>query len=156
MAIEHFVGGNGAGLTWTSCFSTEVNSVVSGNAILSATQIDNTTALDVFADVSVSLGSVTAGSGAPYIGLYLYPLNEDGSSYGDGRFGSSAAGPPASSYFVGSIPCVASATGVITGMIRGVILPPGKFKFVLYDGAGVTLASSGNVVNYRTYNRQVS
>lgn len=156
MAVEHFVAGSGAGLTWTAAFGSEVNSVVSGNAVLSSIQIDNSTTLDVFADVSISLGSVTPGAGVPFLGLYLYGLNEDGTSYGDGRFGTSAAGPPPSSTFVGSISCVPSTAGVITGMARGIILPPGKFKFVLYNLAGVTLAASANVVDYRTYNRSVA
>lgn len=156
MAVEHWVAGSGVGLTWTSCFSTEINSLVSGNAVLSATQIDNTTALDIFADVSISLGSVTTAAGSDYLGLYLYPLNEDGTSYGDSQFGSSAAGPPGSSYFVDAIPVPASFTGVLTGLVSGIILPPGKFKFVLFNSIGATLAASGNAVKYRTYNRSVA
>ncbi len=157
MATEKWTAGSGQGLTWGAAMgSSDPNSIVSGNAILSTVQIDNSTALDIFADISISLGSVTPGSGAPFIGFYLYPLNEDGSSYGDGRFGSSAAGPPPSQYYVGSIPCVPSTAGVITGTMRGVVLPPGKFKLVIYNGAGVTLASSSNVVDFRTYNRAVA
>lgn len=156
MATEKWIAGSGQGLTYGSCFSTEINSLASGNAVLSATQIDNTTALDIFADVSISLGSVATGAGSPFIGLYLYPLNEDGTTYGDSQFGSAAAGPPPSAYFVGVIPTKVSATAVITGTVRGIILPAGKFKFVLYNNAGVTLAASSNTVSYRTYNRSVA
>jgi hypothetical protein len=157
MATEKWIAGSGQGLTWGAAMgSSDPNSLASGNAILSSQQIDNSAAYDVFADLSVSLGSVTPGAGAPYIGFYLYPLNEDGSSYGDGRFGSAAAGPPPSQYYVGSIPCVPSTAGVITGAIRGIILPPGKFKFVLYNLAGGALAASSNAVDYRTYNRSVA
>lgn len=156
MATEKWIAGSGVGLTWTAAFSTEVNSVVNGNAILSSVAIANGTALDIFTDVSISLGSVAAGAGAPYIGIYLVPLNEDGTSYGDGRFGTSAAGPPASQYFVGSIPTLISTTAVITGSVLGIIMPPGTFKFILYNQAGVTLAASANVVDYRTYNRAIS
>lgn len=156
MAVEHWAAGSGQGLTWGAAFGSEINSVVSGNAVLSSVAISNGTALDIFADVSISLGSVTPGAGAPYIGVYLVALNEDGTSYGDGRFGTSAAGPPASQYFVGAIPCIASTAGVITGTLRGVILPPGTFKFIMYNLAGVTLAASSNVIDYRTYNRSVA
>ena|SRR5271170_1055497 len=157
MATEKWIAGSGQGLTWGAAMgSSDPNSLASGNAILSSQQIDNSAAYDVFADLSVSLGSVTPGAGAPYIGFYLYPLNEDGSSYGHGRFGSAAAGPPPSQYYVGSIPCVPSTAGVITGAIRGIILPPGKFKFVLYNLAGGALAASSNAVDYRTYNRSVA
>lgn len=157
MATEKWIAGGLQGLTWGGVgFSTELNSLANGNAVLmSGTALDNSTTLDVFADISVSLGSITPGSGAPFIGIYIMPLNEDGTSYGDGRFGSAAAGPPASAYFVGSVPCNPSSAGVVTGIIRGVVLPPGKFKLCLYNSAGVSLASSANTVDYRTYNRQV-
>ena len=156
MATEKWIAGSGQGLTWGAAFSTEVNSLASGNAVLSSIQIDNTTALDIFCDVSISLGSITPAAGSDYLGIYLVTLYEDGTSYGDGRFGTAAAGPPASNYFVGNIPAIASVAAVITGMARGIILPPGKFKFIIYNGTGTTLAASANVVDYRTYNRSVA
>src|SRR5579872_5459863 len=108
MATEKWIAGSGQGLTWGDAFSTAtLNSIASGNAILSDLQIDNSTALDLFGDVSIALAS--AAFAAPnYVGVYLYPLNKDGTTYGDGRFGSSAAGPPASCYFVGQITLVAA------------------------------------------------
>ena len=71
MATEKWIAGSGVGLTWTSCFSTEVNSLVAGNAVLGATAISNGTPLDLLADVSISLGSVTSGSGSPFFGFYM-------------------------------------------------------------------------------------
>lgn len=128
---------------------------MNGNAILSDLQIDNSTALDVFCDVSFIGGSIT--SAAPnYIAIYLYPLLDDGTTYGDGRFGTSAAGPPPSNYAVGSIG-LPVGTQAITGEVLGIRLPPGKFKFVLYNQAGATLAGSGaNSLKYRTYNRAIA
>lgn len=154
MATEKWIAGSGVGLTWTTAITSSVlNSIASGNAILSDTQIDNSSALDIFADVEVVLAS--AAFVAPnFIGVYLYPLNSDAATYGDGRFGTSAAGPPPSTYFVGNIGLVA-ATQAQQGVLRGVILPPGKGKFVLYNQGGVALASSANTCKYRTYNRQV-
>ena len=146
MATEKWVGGSGVGLTYTDAFSTAtLNSIASGNAILSDLQIDNSTALDMFADVSIVLGSAVFI--APnYIGVYLYPLNKDGTTYGDGRFGSSAAGPPASGLYVGTINLVVG-TQAQEGTLCRVILPPGKFKFVLYNQGGA-LAASGNTCQY--------
>lgn len=143
-------------VAWTSLLSgTEINSLANGNAIQLGVTITNTANLDVFCDISISLASVTSGSGVPYIGLYLYPFNQDGTTYGDGRFGSSGSGPPGSNYLVANIGVPASTTGVIVGTARGIILPIGAGKFVLYNQAGVALASSGNVVKYQTYNRSV-
>ena len=129
MATEKWIAGSGQGLTWGDAFSTAtLNSIASGNAILSDISITNGTALDIFADVSIALGS--AAFVAPnYIGIYLYPLNKDASTYGDGRFSSSAAGPPGGSYQNKSISIVA-ATQAQEGTATGFILPPGTFKFV--------------------------
>lgn len=156
MATEKWIAGSGQGLTWGDAFSTAtLNSIVNGNAILSDVSIANGTALDLFADISIALGS--AAFVAPnFIGIYLYPLNKDGSTYGDGRFATAAAGPPPANYFCGAIGLVA-ATQAQTGSLRNIILPPGTFKFVFYNQGGVTLAgSSGNTCQYRTYNRAVA
>jgi hypothetical protein len=134
--------------------STELNSIASGNAILGGAAVTNQTALDIFCDFSLVLASAVFV--APnFIGIYLYPLNDDASSYGDSRFGSSAAGPPPSNYSVGSIGIVA-ATQAQTGTLTRVIMPPGTWKPVLWNSAGVALASSGNLLKYRSYNRAIA
>lgn len=142
---------------WADAFTAStLNSIGAGNSILSDISITNTNG-DMFADVSIALGS--AAFVAPnFIGIYLYPLNKDGSTYGDGRFGSAAAGLPPVQYLAGPIYIVA-ATQAQEGMCRGIILPPknAAYKFVLYNGGGVTLAGSGgNTAQYRTYNRSVA
>lgn len=156
MAVEKYIAGT-VGLTWTNAYTSAAtfDSIVAGNAIISDLQIDNSTNLDTFCDISVALGS--AAIAAPnYLGVYLYPLNADGTTYGDGRFSSSAAGPPASSYWVGNI-IVPTGTAANEGTIRGIIMPPGKFKFLIYNQLGVTMAGSGsNTLKYRTYNRSVT
>jgi hypothetical protein len=155
MAVEKWIAGSGVGLTWTNAFTAStMDTLANGNAVMSGVNIDNSTPLDIFADFSMNMGSITVV--APnYIGVYLYPLNKDGTSYGDGRFTTAAAGPPASTYWVGNI---VTPTGVAAtmGMVRGIILPPGQFKFVVYNQLGNTLVGSGgNTAQYRTYNRQV-
>lgn len=154
MATERWIAGTGQGLSWGNAFTgSTLNSIASGNAILSDIAISNGTPLDIFADLSINLAS--AAFVAPnFLGVYLYPLN-DASVYGDGRFGTSAAGPPPQNYAVGSIVFVA-ATQAQTGVLTRIIMPPGTFKFVLYNQGGVALASSGNTCLYRTYNRQIN
>jgi len=155
MATEKWIAGSGQGLTWGTLDTTSLNSLASGNAILSGTQIDNTTALDIFADVEVVLASLSPA--APnYVGVYLYPLNSDGSTYGDGRFSSAAAGPPPAEYYVGSIVMNTAAATAEQGVLRGIVLLPAKQKFVLYNQMGVAFAASGNTLKYRTYNRSVA
>lgn len=155
MGTEKWVAGSGVGLTWSNAFSAEINSVVNGNAVLSSISIANGTALDIFADLSFVAGGAITSAAPNFLGFYLYPLNEDGTTYGDGRFGTAAAGPPPGNYFVGSIGFAAAAGTTIAGVVRGIIIPPGTFSFAMYSGAGATLPSS-NVCKYRTYNRSVA
>lgn len=155
MATEKWIAGSGQGLTWGSAFGTEINSLGSGNAVLSSISVTNGTPLDMFADFSIVAGGTATTAAPNYLGLYLYPLNEDGSTYGDGRFGSAAAGPPPTQYYVGSISFAAAASTTIAGVTSKIILPPGTFSFVLYNNSGATLASS-MTGKYRTYNRQVT
>ena len=153
MATEKWIAGSGVGLTWANAYTTQPGAIVNGNAIQSDLTIDNSTALDVFADFSMQLGSITPV--APnYVGVYLSPLNQDGTVFGDNRFASSAAGPPASSYWVGNI-IVTGSAAIQYGMVRGIILPPGQFKFLIYNQLGVTMNAT-NTAKYRTYNRQVT
>jgi len=152
MAVEKWVAGASAG--WASAFGSEIASIVNGNAILSSVNIANGTALDEFMDISVSMGSFTPV--APnFLAFYAHPLNQDGTTYGDGRFGTSAAGPPGATYYLGNI-VLTTGAGVKTGMLQRVIMPPGDFKLVLYNQAGATLAASGSVIKYRSYNRSVA
>src|SRR5665213_445106 len=138
MATEKWIAGSGVGLTWTTLFGTEINSLASGNSILSSVVVANgSTTLDMFMDVSFSLGSVTT-TGTPFLGLYLYPLNQDASSYGDGRFGSTAADPPPGNYLLGQagLPVGSQVlTGFFRGLLQGapLIIPPGSFSAVLYN-----------------------
>ena len=154
-ASQVWKAGTLQGLTWgTAGFSTEVNSVVTGNCVLAASALNNSTALDQYFNISISFGSITTGSGAPSINFYLYQLNQDGTTYGDGRFGTSAAGPPPSPYFVGAIGFGAAVTAVLTGSVQPspILLPPGQFKLVMCNSTGATLAASSNTVSIRTYN----
>lgn len=151
----------GAQSAFTSLMTTELNSLVSGNAVLGGTAINNGTNLDLTAEFSFTSGGSIVTTGSPFVGLYLYPLNGDGSTYGDGRFATSAAGPPPSNYFRGycGLPAAtATQTGYFaipgTGIFQ-IPLPRGTWKPVFYSLAGVTLSASGNILYYRTTNRSI-
>jgi hypothetical protein len=148
-----WVAGNGVGFTWTTAFGAEYTSTTcaSGSAVASSVVITNQTARDMFCDFSFQLASLIVPAGSPFVGVYLYPLNQDGSTYGDGRFASAAAGPPPSAYSVGNVGVVVG-TQAQNGTLTGITIPPGSFKFVFYNGTGVTTAAASNVAKYRTYN----
>ena len=106
IVVSKWVAGSGVGFTWTAAIgSADLTSLTSAYSVLaSSAAIANQTALDKFCDVSVSIPSVTT-AGVPYLGVYLYPLNQDGSTYGDGQFtaGTGSAAVPGSTYWKGSI-----------------------------------------------------
>lgn len=145
-----WTAGAGVGLTWTTIFSTDLNSLASGNALLQAADITNGTALDKYIDVSLTLASLTPVGVGANIGIHLYPLHDGGSAYGDGRFTSAAAGPVLYPP-VAIIPLVVAAQAQ-TGVATGIVIPPGTFRLVFVNNAGAALASSGNTLKYRSYN----
>lgn len=149
----------GVGLTWTLAGFTlsGFNSLAAANDVVAATAIANGTALDLYADVSFLFtmgGTTTANS---RIDVYILPLNADGSTYGDGSASGSAL--PAVGYQVGSIGVRSGITSgnPISGVIRGIALPPGDFKFVVVNQTGVALnAAAAADVKYRTYNENLN
>jgi len=156
MATEKWIGGSGAGLTWTDAFSTAtLNSLASGSAILSDVSIANGTPLDMFCDLSLVLATTATLTGVPLVEVGLYPLSDNGSNYGDGRFGSAAAGVIPAQYYLGAFQ-VQPGTGPHYGQLLRYAIPPGTFKFVIRNNLGQAFASSGNTLKYRTYNRQVA
>jgi len=161
MAVEKWIAGAGQSLTWGNAFatggSTEINqsSFINGDAVLSSVVIANGTALDVFADVSISLASITTA--APnFVGIYIYPLNQDGTTYGNNLLSTTlSVGAPAAEFWVGNI-ILPVGTQVCTGMLSRIVLPPGSFCFAFYNQTGATLATTSNVCKYRTYNRSIA
>lgn len=147
--------------SFASLMTTELNAIASGNAIRGSTTVANATDLDLFAEFSFVGGGSTTQAGTPFLSLYFYLLNGDASTYGDGRFSASAAGPPPSSYFVGFMGTLATGANTVTGTFsrpdgQGTLiqLPRGTWRPVVYNGLGVALASSGNILYVRTTNYQ--
>lgn len=154
-----WVAGNGVGLTWTACFAPgDLTSLVDSKSVLSsAAAITNGTNLDIYADVSVEItvGSATPRAGA-YIGIWLAPLQNDGTIYGDGQLVAGTAAtyvPPWSPAAIIPIQSTNASTTII-GQANGIILPPGSFNFILYNFTNVTLSSTAanNTCKFRTYN----
>lgn len=152
---------DGAQGTFTSLMTTELNTLASGNAIIGSTSIANHTNFDLEIEFSFTTGGSITPTGSPFVAVYLYPLNGDGSTYGDTRFSSAAAGPPPSNYYAGFCG-VPAAAGTQAGTFGSPFLgsrfplPNGTFKPVFFNLTGVSLSSSGNILYYRTVNRSVA
>lgn len=160
MATEELIAGNQS--TYASLMTTELNSLASGSAVYGGTTIANGTNVDLFAEFSFTSGGSITPTGAPFLALYLYPLNGDGTTYGDGRFAAATAAQPPSNYYRGFCGLVASAgTAVGTFAIPGtsnffIPLPRGTFRPVLYNGSGVALSASGNILYWRSTNLTIA
>jgi hypothetical protein len=154
-----WIAGRGPGLTWTTAGFTAANfnSLANGSVVVASTALVNGTNLDLYADVSfvLTVGGTTTTSS--YFALYLLPLNQDGTTYGDNT--ANGATPPSTSYQVASagvLSGVASGSTVV-GMFRGILLPPGSYKFAITNNLGVALnATASATVNYRTYNENLN
>lgn len=154
---ETWQAGKGTGYTQlTLCTNADMGSLASGNAVRCTTNqpVTNQSNQDIFAAFSINLASVTTPAGALWIGVYICPLNQDTTTYCDNRFASTAAGPPDASYQACYIYVVPSVTAAIVGTCTGIVLPPTSFEVVIYNGAGVALASTPGTLKMITYNRQ--
>lgn len=154
-----WIAGNGQGLTYATAGFTAANfnSLASGSVVVASSAITNTSALDIYADVSFVLtvgGTTTATS---YLILYLLPLNQDGTTYGDNTANGTTL--PGAGYQVASVQVLSGVTtgNTIVGTFRGVVLPPGNFKWAIGSELGIALnASAAATVSYRTYNENLN
>jgi len=97
---------------------------------------------------------VTAG----FLSLFLLPLLQDGSTYGDG-YVSSTTVQPVSTYLAGNSQVKVGVTSgnTVTFMMRGLILPPGDFKFALGNNLTIALYTTAALtLKYRTYNENLN
>lgn len=153
-----WTAGNGVGFTWTTAINgSDMASLANGSTVLSSVaDIANQTALDLYCDISArfTVTSAPPPAGA-FLAVYLAALLDDGATYGDGTLTSGSTITRAPPYApVGIIPLEsAAATTLLAGYIQGILIPPGSFRFALYNNSGAALSSTaGNcIVKYRTY-----
>jgi hypothetical protein len=152
-----WTAGNGVGFTWTTLInSADLASMINGSSVVSSVaDIANQTNLDMFMDISFScaIASSTIVAGAN-ISFWLFLLNQDGTTYGDGQFtnGTQAAKTPTFAP-CGIFPLVAAAAQTtMVGAINQIIIPPGSFRVAAQNNSGFTLTAGTQTVKYRTYN----
>lgn len=126
--------------SFTNALTTELNSLADGSSTAASSAIDNSTNLDLFADVSAILGSINPTATSARIDVHLVPRLGDGSTYAD--IGAATV--------VATIPVTTGSAAKNLGTI-GIRIPPGHYKLAVTNRTGVTLAASGNTVSYRTY-----
>jgi hypothetical protein len=130
-----------------SLLTTELNSLADNAASAASSAIANQTNLDVYADIELVLASLSPA--APnYCTLYILEAI-DGTNYPSATAGVLRNQP---SQILCSFSLDTTASTAQRVVVRNVVLPPGSFKVVLDNHAGVALASSGNSVKMNTYN----
>jgi hypothetical protein len=112
----------------SNAMTTELNSLASstGKAISSA--FDNSTNLDLFDDLQLTVTFASAPTAGTVVELYLLPSIDGGTDYADG----STSVLPQSSLYVGGF-AVRAVTTAQKMIVRGVALPPGLFKYLVQN-----------------------
>lgn len=134
-----------------SVLTTELNSLGSGSASAASSAIANQTNLDIYSDWELNLGSLSPAAGA-YIAVYIM-LAVDGTNY---PAPSAADMRLQSSQLLFSVPLSTTATTAQRISVRNVVLPPGTFKIILDNQAGVALNASGNTLKMNPYNTNLN
>lgn len=133
-------------VTWTSG---GLASLASNTYSGLSDEIDNSTTKYTHVDLYLELGSAAytgAGSG---IEIYLVP-SVDGTNYPTWTGGVSTDETENTPHFVGFMATTASTAAQKT-VLRGVELPPGKYKWAIRNRGGVGLNASGNALYWRPY-----
>jgi len=147
--------------SWANAFEpANFNALANGAGKLStSTAVNNGTNRHFYADLSfrmvTSTMSPTAGA---HLAFYLLPLLDDGTTYPDNEDTAVAANQPAITYFVGSIAFRTKASSTQNGFLRGLIIPPGTFKFYVINKTGAALPSSATnmTCKYATYSEETN
>lgn len=148
-------------VTWTAYNTaddiggTAFNSLADGSGAISS-EVDNSSGLYRWADLEVTQGGAVTSSGLDArIDVYLVPVY-DGTNYPT----PGGATTFTATQFVGSISSVetvgtVAVTNFTNGTLRGILLPPTKFKIGLVNELGASFNSSVTVKT-RRYNETVA
>jgi hypothetical protein len=110
-------------------------------------EIDNTTNRYLYGDFDLLCKFAVAPSAGGCVAMYIIPT-VDGTNYSDGD---DSVAPPATMW-VGNFP-VRAVTSAQRVALRGVLLPPGKFKVLAINKSGqaMTNVDNENILSYRPY-----
>lgn len=135
----------------------DFNALASSSGILStATAVANGTTRRLYADLSfITVTSTFTPTAGGHLAFYLLPLLDDGTSYPNNANGATAGTQPAITYFAGAIAFGTTALAH-AGMMRGVLIPPGTFKWYVINRTGVALPASATAMTckYRLYGEE--
>ncbi len=122
-----------------SILTTELNSLANGSISAASSAIDNSSALDLFCDFTLTLGTQSARSAGASVTVKMVQAL-DGSNYDDVEVtcGQTVAVFP-----------LDAATTARQVSVRDVPVPPGLYKLFVLNSTGQAFASSGNILEHR-------
>lgn len=135
----------------------DLNGLAAGSAVMSSVVFDPTAAPDLFADLSFTgvLAAATAIAAGNNIGLAIAYLQDDGTTYGDGRLtaGTALAGyVPVVNVIAGFAFAINAATATVFASDVGLIaLRPSKFRLIAVNNMPGALAAAGNMISLKSY-----
>ena len=129
--------------------TTELNAIGSSTGKAISAAFDNSSDLDLFADLELSVTFASSPVAGAVVELYLLPSIDGGTSYADG----SASILPQSSLFVGGF-AVRAVTTAQKMILRGVALPPGFYKYLVQNTTSQAFPATGSTLEANNYQLQ--
>jgi hypothetical protein len=125
-----------------NALTTELNSLGSGSASAASSALDNTSNLDLYHDLTLTVAAQGgARSAGAAVSVYLV-MALDGTNYDDVN---------ATTAELVAVFTLDAATTARQLTRRDVPVPPGLFKYFVVNGTGQAFAASGNILEYRAH-----
>lgn len=126
-----------------SALTTQLNSLANNANTAASAEIDNTTDLNLYHDLTLTIATQgSARSAGATVTVYLI-MALDGTNFDD---------VDATTAEVAAVFPLDAATTARQATRRDIPIPPGKFKYFIRNTTGQALAASGNLLEYRAHN----
>lgn len=132
-----------------TALGSELNSLANDTWSALSGEFDNSLLGFMFIDVEFDLASITPTGADAAVELYLVPSIDD-TQYPTYSEAGSADEQENNQYFIGSVTLSLDAE-IHIHTIRGIELPPGKWKLGVRNRSNVALAASGSTIKWRPW-----
>ena len=136
--------------TIASALTTELNALAAAASCAPGPAQDNTTLLDLFDDLELTVDFVSAPAAGGYVSVFLLP-SVDGTNYADG----SATVAPQGALLVCAME-VRADTAAQRLCFQNVAIPPGLFKYMITDNTSQAFPASGSILKRRPHSLTVA